>query len=166
MATRGRRNPDLLKSVRQDVAAVVTYVCGPRKLKFGEYELVEGVEVPGAQSWTRVDAWVSARSIRPLQPGEDFVPFDEFRAPIDLERGEARLEHLYTTLGPLEQAVETAEVGARKAMDSGDSLALEEALALQLEATNALERARQAIEAAEEAFVETAQLVGALPGEE
>lgn len=166
MATRGRRNPALLEQVRKDIDVVVTYVCGPKPLKLGEYTLTEGVEVPGAQSWPRVEAWEGARAIRKLSPGEPFTPFDEFKAPIDLEARISELEVLVRSLPELEQAVETAEAGALKAQEAQDAFALEEALALQLEATNRLEAARQRQEQLEQDVVDAATAVGAFVGAE
>lgn len=40
-----------------------------------------GVEIPGAATWHRVDAWVEARRIRLAAPGEDFTPYDEWVKP-------------------------------------------------------------------------------------
>ena len=74
---RGRRVP-LLADTRSESTAVATYVCTMKPLPFGEFTLTEGVEVPGAASWTRIDAWVSARRIRKLEHDEAFTPFMEF----------------------------------------------------------------------------------------
>jgi len=57
---------------------VTAYVCGPRGLKFGHHTLTEGVEVPGAADWLRVEAWVSSRAIRPVLEGEEFITYEAF----------------------------------------------------------------------------------------
>ena len=57
------------------------YVCGSKPLDFGEHTLTAGVEVPGAASWTRLDAWTGARRIRKINSGEKYVTFAEFTAP-------------------------------------------------------------------------------------
>ena len=57
-----------------------TYVCGSKPLPFGEHTLTAGVEVPGAASWTRIDAWTGARRVRKIDPGEKYITFAEFTA--------------------------------------------------------------------------------------
>jgi hypothetical protein len=78
---------------------VTAYVCGVKPLRFGNHVLTEGVEVPGAASWLRVEAWVSGRRIRPVLEGEPFVSYEEFTgmthedelAAAEVERIEAEL---------------------------------------------------------------------------
>ena len=77
--TRGKRGSLVTGPAKDTVAK--TYVCGSKPLDFGEYTLTKGVEVPGAASWTRLDAWTGARRIRKVEPGEKFISFAEFTAP-------------------------------------------------------------------------------------
>lgn len=59
-------------------ASVATYVCTARPLPFGYFTLTDGVEVPGAADWTRIDSWVGARRVRKVEQGEEFTSFMEF----------------------------------------------------------------------------------------
>jgi hypothetical protein len=59
-------------------AAVGTYVCGAKPLKFAEFTLTEGVEVPGADKWSRLESWIEARRVRKLGPDEQCTSFVEF----------------------------------------------------------------------------------------
>lgn len=88
MPPRGRRNPALLEPVRTRAEQGFTpiYVANGRDLKFGEYELPAGVEVPGAIDWPRVEAWVNARRIRQLRVDEPYTTFEDFKAKVDAER--------------------------------------------------------------------------------
>jgi hypothetical protein len=54
------------------------YVCGPKPLRFGELTLTQGVEVPEAANWPRVESWVSNHRIKALAAGEKCVSFLEF----------------------------------------------------------------------------------------
>lgn len=54
------------------------YVCTARPLKVGTHTLYDGVEVPGAGKWLRLDSWVNARRVRKIKADEDFTPYDEF----------------------------------------------------------------------------------------
>lgn len=54
------------------------YVCGGRPLRFGEHLLTQGVEVPGAADWLRLAAWVGARRVRRIEPGEEYVSYEAF----------------------------------------------------------------------------------------
>ena len=76
--TRGRRVA--LPAVAARDAEKAIYVCTSRPLPFGDLTLSEGVEVPGASSWTRLDAWVGARRIRKIDPAERYISFDKFVA--------------------------------------------------------------------------------------
>ena len=81
--TRGKRVP-LVAAPAAGVAdkADDVYVCGSKPLDFGELTLTAGVEVPGAASWTRIDAWVGARRVRKINPGEKHITFAEFTAAL------------------------------------------------------------------------------------
>lgn len=79
-AIRGRRVPLFGKGRNPDGREIVGYVCGSKPLPFGEHVLTEGVEVPGATNWTRLEAWVGARRVRPVYEGDAFFPFDVFAA--------------------------------------------------------------------------------------
>lgn len=64
------------------------YVCTIRPLRFGEDLLTEGVEVPGAQDWVRVEAWVNARRIKRISVDDAYIPYVDFKA----ERDQARFD--------------------------------------------------------------------------
>ena len=78
-----RAGKRVVLSPRKPVEAAATYVCTVKPLLFGEFTLTEGVEVPGASSWTRVEAWVSARRIRKIEHGEKYISFEKFTAPAE-----------------------------------------------------------------------------------
>ena len=77
----------------------VTYVTNVRELPFGHHMLTDGVEVPGAAEWPRIEAWVSARRVRPVKEGEPFTSYEDFtgmsyedeQAALEVERIEAEL---------------------------------------------------------------------------
>lgn len=165
IAARGRRDPDLLRQTRIEVAGLV-YVCGAKPLKFGHYELTEGVEVPGAAEWPRLEAWVNSRRIRAIGPGVEFIPFDEFTVPVDLVRGEERLRAAVDAVTSAEKAQEIAQAGAEKARQGADDVAAEAALSMLLEAENTLVLAREEVEAAENSFMAAAEAAEALASKE
>lgn len=74
----------------------MVYVCGARPLKFREHTLTEGVEVPGAADWTRIEAWVNARAIRKIPADQPYTSYEEFTGMTledeDAAREVARLE--------------------------------------------------------------------------
>lgn len=115
-ATRGRKDPSLLAPVRQRTAPNVVYVVANRALKIGDYSVPAGVEVPGAASWPRVEAWVSARAIRQTFSGEKYTTFADFTAAVDAERAEvaAALEAVQASLAAeqAEQALKADDAGA------------------------------------------------------
>jgi hypothetical protein len=112
--TRGAKNPALLVETRSRTAPALVYLCGARPLKFGDYTLSEGVEVPGAADWPRLEAWVGARSIRPAYAGEEYTSFEEFKARVDAERAEAEAEALAAELKAAEEAeLQGATAGAQ-----------------------------------------------------
>ena len=77
--TRGKRVPLVVRGAKNQADG--TYVCGSKPLDFGEHTLTAGVEVPGAASWTRLDAWTGARRIRKVAAGAKYITFAEFTAP-------------------------------------------------------------------------------------
>lgn len=80
-ARRGSRNAALLEPAPEKVAGPeVVYVVNRRPLTYRGVEIPVGVEVPDAASWLRIDAWVSARWVRPVAPGEEYRPYDEWLA--------------------------------------------------------------------------------------
>lgn len=96
-ARSGRRNAALLEKPAPPEpvvpAAKVLYVCGARPLRFGEHVLTEGVEIPGAQEWVRVESWVSARRVRKVSQDDPHIPFAVFEEWVntDPEEGQERL---------------------------------------------------------------------------
>jgi hypothetical protein len=80
-----RKGQRVALATRSEAAMTATYVCGARPLDFGELVLTEGVEVPGAGDWPRIEAWVSARRVRPLRVDEQYTRFEDFKADWDLE---------------------------------------------------------------------------------
>lgn len=69
------------------------YVCTVRPLQYGDDLLTEGVEVPGAQQWVRVEAWVNARRIRKISVDDAYIPYADFKA----ERDQARFDEAEPT---------------------------------------------------------------------
>lgn len=75
------------------------YVVYGRPLRFRSHILTKGVEVPGAADWTRLEAWVSARQVRLVAPGEEYTTYEAFTgmsledelAAEEVERLEAEL---------------------------------------------------------------------------
>ena len=86
--TRGKRNPALLVKVRDENSIGTRYVCGAKPMRMGHRVLTVGVEVPGASTWPRVDAWVRSRHIRLISPEETFTSFDDFAATWDEDHPE------------------------------------------------------------------------------
>jgi hypothetical protein len=73
------------------------YVCCAKPLRFEGVELVEGVEVPGAAKWPRLEAWIGARRVRALRPNEEYTTYADFSAALQAaaaaaEEGEAPAE--------------------------------------------------------------------------
>ena len=79
-ARRGRKDVTLLAPEPPPPLETVVYVCGRKPLKFGAMTLVEGVEVPGAVEWPRLEAWVNARAVRPVPPHGEYIAFDTYAA--------------------------------------------------------------------------------------
>lgn len=81
------------------VEKALTYVVNVRDLPFGEHILTDGVEVPGAADWPRIEAWVTARRVRPLKDGEKYTPYEAIagmtyedeQAAAEVERLEAEI---------------------------------------------------------------------------
>src|SRR5690242_9653983 len=96
--TRGKRI-QLTPPAEKHVTEIATYVVNVRDLPFGHHMLTDGVEVPGAAEWPRIEAWVSARRVRPVKAGESFTTYEEFtgmsyadeQAALEVERIEAEL---------------------------------------------------------------------------
>lgn len=85
-ARSGRKNPQLLerKETVVDILGVgPVFVCTIKPLQYGEYTLTEGVEVPGAGDWVRVEAWVSARRIKAVPADSDYIRFEDFVAALE-----------------------------------------------------------------------------------
>jgi hypothetical protein len=87
-ALRGKRVDASVMAPQPPKAVGNTYVCGHKPLKLGHRVLHAGVEVPGAAEWTRIDAWVMARSVRVLVPDEEFTSFADFSEAWDIEHPE------------------------------------------------------------------------------
>ena len=81
--TRGRRNPALLVKVKDAAVEGSRYVCGNKPMRMGHRVLSVGVEVPGASTWTRIDAWVRSRHVRMIGPDEAYTAFEDFAATWD-----------------------------------------------------------------------------------
>lgn len=108
-ARSGRRSPQLLveKPSAVDGPAGDLYVSCARGLKLGEYNLPEGVEVPGAEKWSRVEAWVNARRIRKIREDDAHIPFKVFEAWVNDESEDKPTLEAYA-----------AQYGAPKAEDA------------------------------------------------
>jgi hypothetical protein len=83
---------DLIEPRRAEAMMSAVYVCGARPLDFGVYVLTEGVEVPGAADWPRIEAWVNARRVRQLRADEEYTAFEDFKALWELEHPEPEPE--------------------------------------------------------------------------
>jgi hypothetical protein len=79
-ARRGRKDSTLLAPAPTTPVDTGIYVCGRKPLRMGDMVLVEGVEVPGAAEWPRLEAWVNARAVRRLLEGEDYIAFETYQA--------------------------------------------------------------------------------------
>lgn len=78
-AKSGTRRPELLvRRGAEKIDDIECYVVGLKPLPYGEHILDPGTEVPGAEDWTRIEAWVSARRVRPIKTGEPYVSFEEY----------------------------------------------------------------------------------------
>jgi hypothetical protein len=61
------------------------YVCGPKPLRVGADVLHEGVEVPGAADWLRLESWVGCRRVRRIKATEEHTAYTDFvaaRSPV------------------------------------------------------------------------------------
>ena len=113
--TRGRKDPSLLAPARQKTAPAVVLVVTGRPLKVGTYEVPAGVEVPGAASWPRVEAWIGARRLRALATGEKYTTFEDFTAGDAAER-KAVADALAAVEGSL------ADAAAEQALKADDEV--------------------------------------------
>ena len=66
-----------------EVAGASLYVCTVRPLRYGDDVLTEGVEVPGAADWVRIEAWINARRIKKISADDVYIPYADFKAKID-----------------------------------------------------------------------------------
>lgn len=81
-ATRGKR-VDIAQAPPSETGnseAEHVYVCTARPLKVGAYILREGVEVPGAHGWLRLESWVNARRVRRIKVDDQHTSWDDFVA--------------------------------------------------------------------------------------
>ena len=93
-ARRGTKNPELLlpRGRQEDARGpVLAYVSDIRPLKYGDHLLPQGVEVPGAAEWPRIESWVDARRVRPVYEGEDFTTYEDFLKMVDYGKEVARV---------------------------------------------------------------------------
>lgn len=94
-ARRGRRVQLQEPPVVVEATGDVLYVTTARPLKVGVLTLPEGVEVPGAGSWPRVESWVSARRLRKITSDQDHIPFEVFEAWINSNEDDLSLEDFH-----------------------------------------------------------------------
>lgn len=100
--------------------ASTVYVVNGRDLRYHGRLVPAGVEIPDAASWFRLSAWIDARRIRPVAPGEDYTPYEEWVAPI-LEAEEAARAALEAAeQAAAEQAKAETEKDADEAQDDAD----------------------------------------------
>lgn len=79
----GRRDPSLLVADPEKAAAEGSvYVVSRRPMRYRGYLCPVGTELPDAATWVRIEAWVNARLVRRTEPGEEYVPFDDFVASV------------------------------------------------------------------------------------
>lgn len=79
-ARKGVKDPTLLaRSGRgQDTRTPVAYVVHGKPLRYGVHVLTDGIEVPGAADWLRLEAWVASRRLRPVYAGEPYTSFETY----------------------------------------------------------------------------------------
>lgn len=78
-ARRGTKIPGGLAAVATLPAVdSQVFVVGLRPLRSGPYLLPPGVEVPGAASWPRIEAWVTSRVIHPAGAPGTYVTFEDY----------------------------------------------------------------------------------------
>lgn len=77
IAAKGKKDPALLQERRRGVGGE-TFVVDLKPLRFGEYVLKPGTEVPGAGDWLRIESWVDARRVRAVSEGEPYLSFKDF----------------------------------------------------------------------------------------
>lgn len=83
-ARRGSKNTALLEAPPEPVEAPGdVYVVARRPLTYLGVTIPVGVEVPDAHGWLRRDAWVHARYIRRVSPGEEYTSYADFIAAQD-----------------------------------------------------------------------------------
>lgn len=68
--------------------ASAVYVVSGRDLRYQGRLVPAGVEIPGAADWFRLSAWIDARRIRPVAPGEQYISYADWVKP-QLEAEEA-----------------------------------------------------------------------------
>lgn len=61
------------------------YVCTARPLRVGPYILREGVEVPGAGKWLRLESWVNTRRVRRIKSSDPHTSWDDFVAEVEIK---------------------------------------------------------------------------------
>jgi hypothetical protein len=84
---RGRKNEALL--LPSNVAAVGTTYVATRPIPVGDLMVPAGVEIPFSELGPRPEAWVRARRLRLVPPGEDFTSLDQFRETVERAIDEA-----------------------------------------------------------------------------
>lgn len=87
-ARRGTKNPALLVQTKPVETEGGTILVTGRPLRVGVNLLPIGVEVPGAEHFTRLDAWISTRYIKRIGANEEYVKYDDFIAQLEAEKVE------------------------------------------------------------------------------
>jgi hypothetical protein len=79
-ARRGRRVQLQERPVAVVDAEPHLYVCGAKSLRLGRLTLHEGVEVPGAGAWLRIESWVAGRRVKRIKASAEHTSFKDFEA--------------------------------------------------------------------------------------
>ena len=82
---RGTKDPALLEQVREPVApgGGHVYLVNRRPMSYQGHMLPVGVEVPDAGTWSRLEAWLTAKRVRLAGRDEEFMSFEEFVASLE-----------------------------------------------------------------------------------
>ena len=91
-ARRGRKDPSLLIPVKAEQEDSSTVIVAGRPLRYGKYTLPAGTEVPGAEAWPRLEAWISARHVKRIGADSEYVRFADFAAEQDALEEQAATE--------------------------------------------------------------------------
>lgn len=83
---RGRKDPSLLVQVKpEETTGPETVLVTGRPLRVGKHLFPIGVEVPGAEHYPRLEAWLSSRYIKRIPATEEHIKHDDYVEWLQLE---------------------------------------------------------------------------------